>query len=112
MTKSLTEMSCRPYDKDEAPLKSEEIESYMQQTPDWSRDKEHSAIYRAFKFNNFYETMAFVNALAYIAHREDHHPDVLEVGYKQCRVRYTTHSVGGLSLNDFICAAKIDRLQL
>ncbi|HET9870446.1 MAG TPA: 4a-hydroxytetrahydrobiopterin dehydratase, partial [bacterium] len=55
------------------------------------------------------ETMAFVNAVAYIAHREDHHPD-LEVGYKTCRVRYTTHAIGGLSDNDLICAAKVEEL--
>ena len=53
--------------------------------------------------------MAFVNALAWIAHSEDHHPD-LEVGYRHCRVRFSTHSVGGLSENDFICAARVDAL--
>jgi 4a-hydroxytetrahydrobiopterin dehydratase len=53
--------------------------------------------------------MAFVNAAAWISHREDHHPD-LAVGYNQCRVEYTTHAIGGLSENDFICAAKLDRL--
>lgn len=62
-----------------------------------------------FGFNNYYETMAFVNALAYIAHREDHHPELV-VGYKTCQVRYDTHSVNGLSINDFICAAKADAL--
>jgi 4a-hydroxytetrahydrobiopterin dehydratase len=53
--------------------------------------------------------MAFVNAAAWISHREDHHPDVT-VGYQQCRVEYTTHAIGGLSENDFICAAKLDKL--
>jgi len=53
--------------------------------------------------------MAFVNAAAWIAHTEDHHPE-LEVGYNRCRVRYTTHAIGGLSENDFICAAKIAAL--
>jgi 4a-hydroxytetrahydrobiopterin dehydratase len=53
--------------------------------------------------------MAFVNALAWIAHAEDHHPDI-EVGYRNCHVRYSTHAIGGLSENDFICAAKIDAL--
>ena len=62
-----------------------------------------------FGFNNYYETMAFVNALAFISHKEDHHPELV-VGYKTCEVRYDTHSVGGLSLNDFICAAKADAL--
>jgi 4a-hydroxytetrahydrobiopterin dehydratase len=62
-----------------------------------------------FSFKNYYQTVAFVNALAYIAHREDHHPDV-QFGYKSCTVRYATHSIGGLSMNDFICAAKINAL--
>jgi 4a-hydroxytetrahydrobiopterin dehydratase len=64
---------------------------------------------RAYGFANYYETMAFVNALAYIAHCEDHHPELV-VGYKNCVVRFDTHSVQGLSLNDFICAAKADVL--
>ena len=64
---------------------------------------------KAFRFDDYHRTMAFVNAVARIAHREDHHPD-LEVGYSTCVVRYSTHSIGGLSHNDFICAAKIDRL--
>src|ERR1041384_6445252 len=64
---------------------------------------------KTFAFQNYYETMAFVNATAWISHREDHHPD-LEVGYNKCRVRYSTHSVGGLSENDLICAAKVEAL--
>ena len=66
-------------------------------------------ISRTFSFKNYHETMAFVNAVAYVAHREDHHPD-MEVGYNKCTVRFSTHSVGGLSENDFICAAKVDAL--
>lgn len=67
------------------------------------------AIQKRFAFPDFHHTMAFVNAVAWIAHAEDHHPDLL-VGYGHCTVRYRTHSVGGLSLNDFICAAQIDAL--
>ncbi|EGQ63942.1 pterin-4-alpha-carbinolamine dehydratase, partial [Acidithiobacillus sp. GGI-221] len=62
-----------------------------------------------FRFKNFYETMAFVNAVAWISHREDHHPD-LELGYNRCVVHYSTHAIGGLSENDFICAARVDAL--
>lgn len=76
---------------------------------DWSIDDSGEAISRTVRFSNYYQTMAFVNALAWIAHAEDHHPD-LEVGYNRCLVRYSTHAVGGLSENDFICAAKIDAL--
>ena len=66
-------------------------------------------IARTFTFKNYYQTMAFVNAVAWIAHTEDHHPG-MEVGYKTCCVRYSTHAIGGISENDFICAAKINAL--
>jgi 4a-hydroxytetrahydrobiopterin dehydratase len=76
---------------------------------DWSLADDARSMHRSFSFKNYYQTMAFVNALAYVAHAEDHHPD-LEVSYNRCVVRYATHSVGGLSENDFICAARIDAL--
>ena len=66
-------------------------------------------ISKSFSFKNYYETMAFVNAVAWVANQQDHHPD-MEVGYNKCTVRYSTHSVGGLSENDFISAARIDAL--
>ncbi len=66
-------------------------------------------IEKAFLFANYTETMAFVNALAWIAHHEDHHPD-LQVQYNRCVVVFTTHSAGGVTLNDVICAAKAERL--
>ncbi|MNL54246.1 putative pterin-4-alpha-carbinolamine dehydratase [compost metagenome] len=70
-------------------------------------------IEKTYKFKNYYETMAFVNALAYIVHGEDHHPELV-VSYNTCIVKLDTHSVnegrGGISENDFICAAKIDGL--
>ena len=70
---------------------------------------ENGRLVRHYSFKNYYETMAFVNALAWISHREDHHPDI-EVGYNKCKVAYVTHSIGGLSENDFICAGKADAL--
>ena len=76
---------------------------------DWTLAADAKSLKRAFKFKDFYRTMSFVNAVAHIANIEDHHPD-LEVGYGYCRVTYSTHSIGGLSQNDFICAAKIDQL--
>ena len=76
---------------------------------DWSLSDDAAQIQRRFRFKNYYQTIAFVNALAWIAHREDHHPD-LEVGYNRCVVNFSTHSVSGLSENDFICAARIDKL--
>jgi 4a-hydroxytetrahydrobiopterin dehydratase len=64
---------------------------------------------KTFEFKDYYQVMAFVNAMAWMTHREDHHPD-MTVGYNRCRVEYSTHSVGGLSETDFICAAKVDAL--
>jgi len=75
----------------------------------WSLQEDNRAIHRDFNFKNFYETMAFVNAVAWIANQEGHHPD-LTVSYNQCGVTFTTHAMGGLSENDFICAAKVDEL--
>jgi 4a-hydroxytetrahydrobiopterin dehydratase len=81
------------------------IASFLGELPGWSvRD---GVLVKDFKFANYYETIAFVNLVAWISHRQDHHPD-LEVGYNRCRVAYSTHSVGGLSKNDFICAARVD----
>ena len=75
----------------------------------WTVSEDHKHIKRSFSFKNFYETMAFVNALAWIANVENHHPD-LEVGYNYCHVSFMTHALSGLTHNDFICAAKIDNL--
>lgn len=67
------------------------------------------ALEKTFKFKNFYETMGFVNAVAFIANTEDHHPD-LAVSYGQCQVRFNTHDVNGISVSDFFCASKVDAL--
>jgi 4a-hydroxytetrahydrobiopterin dehydratase len=109
MLDDLTNKRCRPYAKNETPLNSDTVNSGLGQIPGWSVDQDCTEISRRFEFKNYYETMAFVNALAWIAHREDHHPDI-DVGYKHCRVRYATHSIGGLSENDFICAAMLNQL--
>ena len=74
----------------------------------WRRTPE-PAIEKTFNFRNHYETMTFVNAVAWVSHREDHHPEMI-VGYNTCAVRYWTHAIKGLSENDFICAAKVDKL--
>ena len=76
---------------------------------DWQIAEDSKSLIRALKFKDFYRTMSFVNALAHVANTEDHHPD-LSIGYGYCKVAFTTHSIGGLSENDFICAAKLDRL--
>jgi 4a-hydroxytetrahydrobiopterin dehydratase len=88
-------------------LKAPQIKTRLRKIPGWKQVGDE--IVKTFAFENYYQTMAFVNAIAWISHREDHHPD-LEVGYNKCIVHYSTHSVGGLSAKDFECAGKIERL--
>jgi 4a-hydroxytetrahydrobiopterin dehydratase len=75
----------------------------------WAYEATRNSIVRQFQFGNYYETMAFVNAVAYIAHQQDHHPE-LWLSYSRCEVAFNTHSAGGISVNDLICAAKLNRL--
>lgn len=96
--------------RDTTRLNTEAVPELMRQLhDDWSLSDDGQRIRRSFGFRNYYQTIAFVNALAWIAHGQDHHPD-LQVGYNRCTVVFSTHSVGGLSENDFICAARIDTL--
>ncbi len=83
------------------------IHGHLAQVSGWHLNQ--GAIEKSFGFRNFYETVAFVNALAWICNTEDHHPE-LAVSYSRCVVRFNTHSAGGVSINDFICAAKADAL--
>jgi 4a-hydroxytetrahydrobiopterin dehydratase len=85
------------------------VAKLLKQLSRWATDARSKEIRKTFTFKDYYGTMAFVNAIAWIAHREDHHPD-LAVGYNKVTVVFSTHSVSGLSENDFICAAKIDAL--
>lgn len=105
----LLSLRCRERKGDPA-LTRVEAETLLKQVDGWALNDAASEISRLYRFGNYYETLAFVNALAWVAHREDHHPD-LEVGYNRCRVRFSTHSVQGLSENDFICAARINALR-
>jgi 4a-hydroxytetrahydrobiopterin dehydratase len=105
-TEPLNAQHCRPQTGKEK-LDPNAIDSYLRQVSGWSHDEKCGAIAKEFRFADYFHTMAFVNAVASIAHREDHHPD-LDVGYARCAVKYSTHDAGGLSLNDFICAARVD----
>jgi len=110
MTQTIPDLSarrCKPCEGGIAPLKPAEIAALLKHLPGWAL--EGGVITKIYEFKNYYQTMAFVNATAWISHREDHHPD-LTVGYNQCRVEYSTHAIKGLSENDFICAAKLDKL--
>ena len=90
-----------------AAMSAADVEAQLSVLDQWVVDGD--ALQKTYRFKDYYETLAFVNALAYIVHREDHHPD-LHVGYNRCVVRYNTHTVKGISENDFISAAKTDAL--
>jgi len=101
---------CSPLRGVEHQLSPERVATLLDALPEgWRLIDDGSAITKTFRFPDYHRTMAFVNALASIAHAEDHHPD-LGVHYDRCVVRFSTHDVGGLSINDFVCAAKAEAL--
>jgi 4a-hydroxytetrahydrobiopterin dehydratase len=102
-------LSCTSQPGGAEPIAGAQARDIMSEFKEWELDEAQPEIRRAFKFKNYYETMAFVNAVAWIANQEDHHPD-MEVSYNRCVVHFSTHSVKGLSNFDFICAAKVDAL--
>ena len=103
----LTEKKCQPCEGGMPPLSQPEIDRLLPQLEGWQQYDR--LICKTYHFKNYFQTIAFVNAIAWLSHREDHHPD-LGVSYKECRVAYTTHAIHGLSENDFICAAKVEAL--
>jgi 4a-hydroxytetrahydrobiopterin dehydratase len=105
----LADKRCKPCEGGVEPLSRAQAEKLL--PSGWKLSDDAKSIRREFKFKDFYRTMSFVNAVAHIANIEDHHPD-LEVGYGVCRVLFTTHAIRGLSENDLICAAKLDRIPL
>lgn len=101
---ALSALNCRPG----APFLSvTELTQRLKALPGW--EYADNRIVKTFRFANYYETLAFTNAVAYIAHRQDHHPD-LSVHYNRVVVAYSTHDAGGVTLNDCICAAKVEAL--
>jgi len=105
----LVQAHCVPLRGSEHRLSEARVRELLPQVPGWELAEDGHALTKIFRFDDYHRTMAFVNALAFMAHREDHHPD-LGVHYDRCVVRYSTHDVGGLSENDFICAAKAEAL--
>ncbi|MEO5677646.1 MAG: 4a-hydroxytetrahydrobiopterin dehydratase [Usitatibacter sp.] len=103
----LARKKCKPCEGGIAALTPEQARALLKGLDGWTLDG--AAIAKTYRFKNYHETMAFVNAAAWVSHREDHHPD-MAVGYNECRVMYLTHAIDGLSENDFICAAKLDAL--
>jgi 4a-hydroxytetrahydrobiopterin dehydratase len=103
----LAKKKCTPCEGGVAPMGAPQAQAMLKSLKGWII--EDGKLVKVYPFMNYYQTMAFVNALAWVSHREDHHPDLL-VGYNKCRVEYSTHAINGLSENDFICAAKADTL--
>lgn len=91
-------------------LNKEDLNKYLKEVSNWDYSQEKQLISRSFKFKNYYQTLAFVNAAAWIIHQQNHHPNI-EIGYNKCHVSFTTHSAGGITIFDFICAARINQLQ-
>jgi len=102
---NLLHRKCTPLEG--APMNEREIHAHLNEVPGWHLSG--GAIEKSFTFRNWLETLAFVNAMGWVCHTEDHHPDA-ELSYNRCVVRFSTHSVGGISINDFICAAKVNAL--
>jgi 4a-hydroxytetrahydrobiopterin dehydratase len=107
--KELAGKHCKPCEGGVDPLSPDEARELLRRVSGWSLDEQATELSRTFQFRDYYGTMAFVNAVAWVAHQEDHHPD-LRVSYDRCRVSFHTHAIGGLSENDFICAAKVETL--
>ena len=103
-TLALAAMRCRP---NAARLTADELAGHLAALPGWEAGAD--GLCRTFTFDDFASTIGFVNAIAWIAEQEDHHPE-LAVSYGRCRVTWSTHSAGGITLNDAICAAKVERL--
>jgi 4a-hydroxytetrahydrobiopterin dehydratase len=106
----LSERKCAPCHGDMKPLTAARAAT-LRKTLDaaWIISADSKSLQRAYKFKDFYRTMSFMGAVAHIANSEDHHPDV-NLGYNYLNLTFTTHAIGGLSENDFICAAKLDQL--
>lgn len=104
----LINKQCREYSKDESPLNLTEIEDNRRHTPEWQFCATENTLTQTFHFDNYHQTIEFVNKLAEVSHQQDHHAELI-VTYNRCKVTFCTHSVGGITENDFICAAKIDQ---
>ncbi|OOG46745.1 4a-hydroxytetrahydrobiopterin dehydratase [Rhodanobacter sp. C01] len=105
----LTAKHCQPRKGKENVLDAAQINDLLQQVPGWQLHADGHAIVKDFRFADFRHTLGFINAVGFMANHEDHHPDI-EAGYGHCQLLWSTHDVGGLSLNDFICAAKVEAL--
>ncbi len=110
MDSALVTRRCKPCEGDVPSLTVAEAQTLLKElSAHWKIQPDNKVLSAQFNFRNYWQTSAFVNAIVWIAHQENHHPDI-SFGYKTCTVSYSTHAIGGLSENDFICAAKVDAL--
>lgn len=106
---NLSAQHCQPRKGKDNAVEPSRAAELLQQLPDWKLRGDGKAIVKDFRFDDFHRTLGFINAVGFMANQEDHHPD-LEAGYGHCQLTWSTHDVGGLSLNDFICAARVEAL--
>lgn len=109
MTDNLIDKKCQACEGGVSPLSSQQAQLFLRQVPKWTLSDDAKSIFRDFEFKGHLAMMSFLNAMVWISQQEGHHPDV-NYSFKTARVAYTTHAIDGLSENDFICAAKVDRL--
>ena len=106
---NLKSKQCKPCEGGVCPLDESDSVIQLDQVPGWNLSEDRKSITRTIRFKDFLETISFINAMAYMSEQQGHHPD-FSAGYNYCEVSFTTHAIGGLSENDFICAARINDL--
>lgn len=107
--RSLASQHCQTLKGPEHVIHADKAAELLKQLPDWKLGKDGKAIIKDFEFDDFRHTLGFINAVGFMANHEDHHPDI-EAGYGHCQLLWSTHDVDGLSMNDFICAARVEAL--
>jgi len=108
-TNDLATAHCQPRKGAHDAVDTAQASTLLRQLPGWTLREDGKALVKDFRFDDFHRTLGFINAVGFMANHEDHHPD-LEAGYGHCRLTWSTHDVGGLSMNDFICAARVEAL--
>jgi len=107
ITENLIRQKCKPCEGGVDPIPDTQVKLMLNGLDGW--ELVGGKIQKLFTFKDHHQTFSFANAVAWVSHREDHHPDLV-VGYNTCMITYVTHAINGLSENDFICAAKVDAL--
>lgn len=106
---NLAALRCQSRNASEHRLEPVRIHELLVQLAEWKLNDAADAISKDFHFEDFHHTLGFINAVGFMANQADHHPDI-EAGYGHCLLRWSTHDCHGLSMNDFICAARVERL--